>query len=295
LKLAKQGAINTDEYVEIEKQYINKNKILEKNVLQNEKLNEEGVSNLDVRGDEINSKMLNKHKSHGILDLVKMSISSPMKNQPIELNNKPNLNIRRSNMAVSKTPVQKFDAERFHSKFNQLGKDIVNMELKTKNYARTIGRNGRFCDKAFSNMGSNINTDNKLLNFADVVTKVQVLDKEMLVNDILEIQKYKKNTINLKLIEIDHIKIKKSKEVPIEDLIKNSTRVHAIVLDEDLDKIKSDFLEQEEIEKLPIKVYYCFDKFHLGLVTRFDIQNAERNFRKKLSDINSEIRSSKRV
>lgn len=133
--MAKQGAINTDEYVEIEKNFINKNKTLEKNVLQNEKLNSEGVSNLDERGDDINMKMLNKHKSHGIIDLVKMSVSSPRKREiePVELNNRLSLNKRGSNMTISKTPVQKFDAERFHSKFNQLGKDIVSMELKTNN------------------------------------------------------------------------------------------------------------------------------------------------------------------
>lgn len=256
LKLAKQGAINTDEYVDIEKHYINKNKILEKNVLQNEKLNSEGVSNLDERGEDINIRMLNKHKSHGIIDLVKMSVSSPRKKEiePVELNNRHSLNVRRSNMTVSKTPVQKFDAEKFHSKFNQLGKDIISMELKTKNYARSIGRNGKFCEKAFSNMGSNINTDNKLLNFSDVVKKVQVIDKEMLVNDIMEIQKYKKNSVNLELLEIDLLKIKKSKEESFENLIKNSTRVHAVVLDEVLDQIKSDFLTEQELEQLPIQV-----------------------------------------
>lgn len=103
-------------------------------------------------------------------------------------------------------------------------------------------------------MGSNINSDNKLLKFADVVRKVQVIDKEFLVNDILEIQKYKKHNVNLELMEIDRIKIKKSQEESFENLIKNSTRVHAIVINEVLDQIKSDFLTEQELDTLPIKV-----------------------------------------
>lgn len=225
--------------------------------MQGEKLNADGVSNLEERGEDINHRMLQRHHSQGIIDLVKMSVSSPMKREEVklpELGGRYSLK-RGSNMTVSKTPVQKFDAEKFHHKFIQLGKDISNMELKTKNYARTIGRNGKFCEKAFSNMGNNINSDNKLLNFADVVKKIQVIDKEMLVNDIMDIQKHKKYSINLELIEIDRIKIKKSIEEPIENLIKNSTRIHAIIEDEVLSNIKEDYLEKEKLDNIPIKVF----------------------------------------
>lgn len=76
------------------------------------------------------------------------------------------------------------------------------MEQKTKNYERVIGKNGKFCDNAFSNMGK-FGSDSKILKFAEVVRKIQILDKEFLVNDIMEIQKHKKHTINLVLLPID--------------------------------------------------------------------------------------------
>lgn len=101
----------------------------------------------------------------------------------------------------------------------------------------------------------NFGSDSKILKFSEVVKKIQILDKEFLVNDIMEIQKFKKHNINLVLMDIDKEKIRKSKEEPIENLIKNSTRVHTLIEDEYLNSIKSDILTQDEIDNLPIKVY----------------------------------------
>jgi len=98
------------------------------------------------------------------------------------------------------------------------------------------------------------NSDNKGLNFADVVRKIQVLDKEMLVNDILDIQKYKNNTVNLQLIEIDRIKINKAKQESYENLVMNSNRIVALVEDHSLSMIKSDILSSSDLDKIPIKV-----------------------------------------
>jgi len=146
--------------------------------------------------------MLKKHQSHGLIDLIKMSSSSPLKREEVKLPMLNTLSQRKSANMVVKAPVKKFDSEIFNNKFNQLGKDIKKMELKTRNFEKTMGRNGKYCENAFSNMG-NLNSDNNILKFAEVLRKIQVLEKEFLVNDIMDIQKFKKHEINLVLMEID--------------------------------------------------------------------------------------------
>lgn len=96
-------------------------------------MNAFGISSVDERAEDIDNKMMNKHKSTGLIDLIKMSSSSPPKREEVKLpllNN--NLSHRKSNMTKSHTP-NKFDYEKFTSKFEKLGKDIMNIELKTKN------------------------------------------------------------------------------------------------------------------------------------------------------------------
>lgn len=84
--------------------------MLEKNVLQTEKVNAFGISSVDERAEDIDKKMMSKHKSNGLIDLIKLSSSSPRKNEDVKLpiiNN--NLTNRKSNMTISKTPTTKFD------------------------------------------------------------------------------------------------------------------------------------------------------------------------------------------
>jgi len=79
--------------------------------------------------------MLRKHKSNGLIDLIKLTSSTFKKEtaKPLQLENRMSLNKRSSNMFAHSTEKNKFNAETFNNKFNQLGRDIVSMELKTKN------------------------------------------------------------------------------------------------------------------------------------------------------------------
>jgi len=72
-------------------------------------------------------------------------------------------------------------------------------------------------------------------------------------------------------------------------LVQNSTRVYAEIPEEELNSIRKDFLDNDEIDKLKIDVAYDESKKNLGMISRKDIDTTRQVEIDKIKAINKEI------
>jgi len=150
---------------------MNKIKYLDNKVFMN---NDNDVDD-DIE-DNLDKKMLKKHKSEAILDLVKLCSSTPTTtstSSDVKLNKKMSIMSPKKISINKNDDAQIFNYNSFLSRFNNFGKEIMNVESKTKRMSKSVDKNLSKCDNVYQNMGKSIKKDHTLLRFSDIMLDLQ--------------------------------------------------------------------------------------------------------------------------